>query len=111
MSLIVKNYELPDGLILENAYFRVQSILTANQDYETLVPTDIPGFDLKSIWEKRVETTANIFVFGDKIAKENGVPAIHWFQINFDYDLSQWTNIFEQAYLKLKEKFPESEDH
>lgn len=110
MAVKLKNYELPDGTILEEAYLRVQNVTTAIVDYEHLAPSDKEGFDLETTWIKKIETKANIFVFADKIARDNGVAAIDWFPIEFDYQLSIYANIFEQAYHALKEIHSESED-
>ena len=108
MAFIIKNFELPDKQILENAYLRVQSINTSNVDYEFL--ENISETEQKVSWLTRLETKVTIFVWADKIAREHRVPALHWFQFDLDYDLSQWTNIYEQAYYKLKEIYPEGED-
>jgi hypothetical protein len=110
MALKLKNYELPDGTILDEAYLRVQNITTAIVDYEHLKPSEVEGFDLETEFIKKIETNANIFVFADKVARDNGVAAIHWFPINFDYQLSVYANIYEQAYCALKEIHSESED-
>lgn len=104
------NYELPDQTILEEGYLRVQNISTAIVDYEHLAPSDKEGFDLETTWIKKIETKANIFVFADKIARDNGVAAIDWFPIEFDYQLSVYANIYEQAYHALKLIYTESED-
>lgn len=110
MAIKLKNYELPDGTILDEAYLRVQNITTAIVDYEHLKPSEVDGFDLETEFIKKIESTANIFVFADKVARNNGVAAIHWFPIEFDYNLSEWSNIYEQVYESLKKLFPESED-
>lgn len=110
MALILKNYELPDGTILDEAYLRVQNVTTAIVDYEHLKPSEVQGFDLETEFVKKIETKANIFVFADKVARDNGVAAIHWFPIDFDYQLSTWSNIYEQTYYALKEIHSESED-
>lgn len=108
MALIVKDLELPDGQILEEAYLKVQSINTANVDYEFLEP--ISENESKVSWLTRIETRATIFVYADKLAREHRVPALHWFSYEIEYNLSEWQNIYEQAYFKLKEIYPEGED-
>lgn len=110
MALKLKNYELPDETILEEAYLKVQNIHTAIVEYEHLKPSEVEGFDLETTWIKELESKANIFVYGDEVARKNGVAAVHWFPIEFNYDLSEWKNIYEQAYAKLKSLYPESED-
>ena len=53
MALTIKNYELPDGSILEEAYVRVQTVQTTNADYEYLEP--IPDSeDLITKWLTRI---------------------------------------------------------
>lgn len=111
MALTVKNYELPDGQILEDAYLKVQNITTAIVDYEHIQPSEVPGFDFETTYIKKIESTANIFVYADKKARENMVAAIHWFPVKFDYSLSDWSNIFEQAYKTTREMFEEYEDN
>jgi len=110
MAIKIKNYELPDSTILEEAYLRVQNVTTAIVDYEHLQPSDKEGFELETTWIKKIETKANIFVFADEIARNNGVAAVHWFPIEFAYDLSEHSNIYEQAYKALKLIYTESED-
>lgn len=110
MALKVKNLELPDKSILDEAYLRIQNIHTSNVDYEFLKPSDIEGFELETSWKNRIETKVTVFVWADEIARKNRVPALHWFIFEMDYDLSEWTNIYEQAYYKLKEIYPEGED-
>lgn len=109
MAIKVK-YELPDHTILEEAYLRVQNVTTAIVDYEHLKPSEKDGFDLETEFIKKIETKANIFVFADKVARDNGVAAIDWFPIEFDYQLSTWSSIYDQAYAKLKEILPDNED-
>jgi hypothetical protein len=110
MALQLKNYELPDGTILEEAYIKVQNIYTAIVDYEHLKPSEIEGFELETTWIKKLESKANIFVFADELARKNSVAAIHWFPIEFDYQLSVYANIYEQAYKALKLIYTKTED-
>ncbi len=106
MALIVKNYELPDGLLLDEAYLRVNSITTSAIDYEFLQPIE-GSEDLLTTWISKLETKVSIYVFSDKIARKNQVAPLHWFQFEIDYNLSEHSNIYEQAYAKLRKIFPE----
>lgn len=108
MALIVKNFELPDGQILEEAYLRINMISTSKIDYEKLEPVP-DSEDLLTTWLTRIETRANCYVHGDKVARKHQVAPLHWFGFEFDYDLSEWQNIYEQAYKKLLEIYPEGE--
>ena len=106
MAVIVKNYELPDGLLLEEAYLKVNQITTSLIDYEFLQPIEGTE-DLLTTWLTRLETKVSIYVFSDKTARKNQVAPLHWFQFEIDYDLSEHSNIYEQAYAKLRKIFPE----
>lgn len=108
MALIVKNLELPDGTVLEDAYLKVQNVSSVSADYEKFENLDNGDQILK--WIKKVESTALIYVWSDSLARENRAQVQRWFQIEFDYDLTEWINIFEQAYKKLKLIYPEGED-
>jgi hypothetical protein len=109
MALKVKNFELPDKTILEEAYIRIMSISTANVDYDYLEPV-LDGDDVITRWTTRLETKANVFVYGDEIARQNRVSPMNWFEFRFDLYLDSTSNIFEQAYLRLKQIYSESED-
>lgn len=108
MAVVVKNLELPDSTILADGYLRVQSINIAHTDKEHLVP--ISETELMATWTTQVEAKANIFIWADKVARSNRAQVQHWFTFEFDYDLSVHANIFEQAYAKLKEIYPEGVD-
>jgi len=110
MALTVKNFELPDGTILKNAYLRVQSIRTENKDYEYFEKVgDDPNIDERLSWTTRVETEATVFVWADEVARKNRAYTLNWFKFGFEYNLSEWTNIYEQAYQKLNQIYPEGE--
>lgn len=112
MALIVKNYVLPDETILEEAYLKVQRIQCSLADYEffeTVNDPNRPDVDQELKWIKREENFATIYVYADKLARDNRVPPMHWFPINFHYDLSVYENVYEQVYNQLEEKYPDSE--
>lgn len=106
MALIVKNFELPDGQILEEAYLKVNTITTSKTDYEFLEPIGDTE-DLRVTWVPKLETKVNCYVWADKIARQHQVAPLHWFGFDIDYDLTEWSNIYEQAYSKLKKIYPE----
>lgn len=108
MALKVKNFELSDGTIFENAYVRVQTVATANVDHEFI--ENLPDGNQIVRWKTKSQSSANIYVWPDAGARENRAVVQHWFKIDFEYDMSEWTNIYEQAYNKLKTLFPECED-
>jgi hypothetical protein len=108
MGLKVKNFQLPDETILEEAYLKVQNIGSVSADYEHF--ENLPDGSQRLNWIKKVESTALVYVWPDEGARENRAQVQHWFQIEFNYDLSEWTNIYEQAYKKLKTLFPEGEN-
>lgn len=109
MAIKIKNFELPDKSVLEEAYLRISVITTAHTDYEYLEPmVDSP--DLITMWTTRFDNRANVFVYGDEIARNNRVNPVNWFDFVFKFDLQVTDNIYTQAYHKLKEIYPESED-
>lgn len=107
MAFLVKNYELPSGQVLEEAYLRVQSFNTVNSDYEYF---ENEGDNQVIKWKTKLDSKATIFVWASELARKNRATAIHWFQIDLDYKLSEWSNVFEQSYKKLNEIFPEGID-
>jgi len=109
MAVKIKQFELPDKSVLEEAYLRVAVVTTAHVDYEYLEPM-IDSNDLITMWTTRLENKANVFVYGDEIARKNRVSPVNWFEFIFDLDLESNLNIYQQAYTKLKEIYPESEE-
>jgi hypothetical protein len=109
MALKIKDFELPDKSVLEEAYLRLAVVTSANVDYEYLEPM-LDSNDLITMWTTRLESKANVFVYGDEIARKNRVSPVNWFEFIFDLDLKSNLSIYDQAYNKLKEIYPESED-
>jgi len=109
MAVMIKDFELPDKSVLGEGYLRIAVVTTANVDYEYLEPM-LDSNDLITMWTTRLENKANVFVYGDEIARKNRVSPVNWFEFTFDFDLKSEFNIYEQAYKKLKEIYPESED-
>jgi hypothetical protein len=110
MAIKVKNYELPNGQILQDAYLRVQSVYVENKDYEFFKKSTQEGIDEELTWITRLETKASVFVWADELARKNRAIASHWFTIEIDYQLSENENVFEQAYRKLNKIFQNSEN-
>jgi len=108
MGLKVKNFQLSDDTYLEEAYLKVQNVASVCSDHEFF--ENLPDGSQRLKWIKKIESTSLIYVWSDEGARENRAQLAHWFQIEFDYDLTQWVNIYEQAYNKLKQLFPEGED-
>ena len=109
MALKIKSFELPNGFILDEAYLKVHVVKSCKVDYEKLEV--IPDSDdLLTTWISRLESSAMVYIYADQIARKNQVQPMEWFEYNFDYDITGVKNIFEQAYSKLKELYPISED-
>jgi hypothetical protein len=95
------------------AYLRIQSVTTNNVEYEffeNVNDPDYPDIAQRVSWVNRIETTANVYVYGDEIARKNRAQVIHWFSFTFDYDLDSLNNIYQQAYAKLHTLFQDSKD-
>ncbi len=92
------NYTLPNGDIIENAYLRVQKIITSNQDFEFLKPSDKENVESETEWITRFESEAVIYVWTDKMARDYRVTPIHWFNLKFDFDKASERNIYQQVY-------------
>lgn len=108
MALKIKNFTLPDGLVLDEAYVRVHSIVLSNIDYEYLEP--IPDSDdLITKWVTRLELRGNVYVYGDKVARDNRVSPMNWFDFVFQPEGSE-VDAFKTAYEYVKELYPTAED-
>lgn len=96
------NYEHPNNhIIYPEAYVRIQKIQSANLDYEFFAKSDKEGVEEELRWITRLENIVTVFVWPDKIARDNRAQVVHWFTFEFDYDLSSSTNIYAQAYEHL----------
>jgi hypothetical protein len=90
----------------EHAYLRIQNVHTSNADYEKfeVVKDSSSGEEYeKLVWESKIESQATVFVWPDAGARQNRAYPIDWFSIEFQYNLSEHSNIFEQAYSALAE--------
>jgi len=111
---LITNYE-HDGIILPDAYIRLQRCRTANVDYEKFEDLNDPNRpDIAQIltWVTRIEASGTAFVWHDKIARDNRAMAASWFEFDFTYDLESPRNIYQQAYdaLKATERFKDAID-
>lgn len=99
-----------DGRIDEypEAYIRVQKINTTNAEYEHLKSANNPEEpNIYQIvdWEKRIETSVTAFVWADELARKNRAQVIDWFSFEFEYDLDDLDNIYQQAYKHIQKIF------
>lgn len=101
MALQVK-YEHPTSKqVYPEAYLRIQKIQTAHLDYEFFAKSDKEGVEEELRWITRLENIVTVFVWSDKVARDNRAIVVHWFTFEFDYDLTNPTNIYTQAYEHL----------
>ncbi len=103
MALRIKEFELPDGTILEDAYLRVQNVTVSNVDYEFFDKAEENVDNIEEVlkWVTRIESKATVFVWADEFARSNRATVLNWFTFEFQYDLSEHSNPFEQAYKQL----------
>lgn len=92
------NYEL-NGDLYPGAYIKVQKIICTSTMVEEWYE-DKGNQILKFV--KIPEHTAQIFVYPDKEARDNNARPLHYFGIEFDYDVNSNANIYTVAYEALK---------
>lgn len=109
MALKIKDFELPDETVLEEAYLRISSINTALVDYE-FYETVQGSDDIILKWKTGFESKANVYVYADEVARNHRVSPINWFEFRFDLELDSNQNIYQQAYNRLKQIYPEGEN-
>lgn len=109
MALKVFNYTLPDKTTLPEAYLRVQSIVTANEEHEFLEPVGNTE-DLRVSWVNNLVTRANIYVWADELCRQNRVSPVHWFAIDVPLQLTSTENIYQQAYRALGHRYEQIEN-
>jgi hypothetical protein len=93
------NYDL-NGDLYPGAYVKVQKIVLNSTDIEKFEEQEDGTTLLK--FEKVPENIANIFVYPDKEARLNNARPIHYFGIEFNYNVESELNVFEQAYFAVK---------
>lgn len=82
------------------AYLMIKKIVLGNTDEEYFYP-DSFGNEVLA-FRKINEAMAIVFIYGDKIARENGVHPIHSFTVEFNYDIENGGNIYREAYSAVK---------
>tara|TARA_Y100000389_G_C17462068_1_gene522537 strand:+ start:2746 stop:3081 length:336 start_codon:yes stop_codon:yes gene_type:complete len=93
------NYEVGNDLY-PGAYLKVQKIIGSSNTVESYETEPDGSQVLKMVSEP--EHMANIFVYPDEEARRNNARPLHYFGIEFDYDLDSGGNIYKVAYTALK---------
>lgn len=108
------DFEL-DGIIYRDCYLRIHKIRTQVSEYEyfeTMSNSDSSKTAQVLTWKSRIETSANVYVWVDEMARQNRALPLKNFNFEFDFDLDSDRNIFQQAYdaLKTTEAFSAAKD-
>ena len=77
------------------AYMVVKKITVGHSMEEYFYP-DSNGNEVLG-FRKILEAFAHVFVYGDVIAKENGVSPVYAFSVEFNYDPVTGGNIYKEA--------------
>lgn len=85
-----------NGFTHPEAYLKIQKIIVTSTDLESF-KDDEKGHSVL-VYTPQILYTAQVFVFGDDIARKNNVRAIHSFGIEFDY---KGGDIWAEAYTAL----------
>lgn len=94
------NLELEDQIV-SDAYFKIIKIISTSEDFEYFENVNDPERpDIAQIlkWQKVYKNNATFYVYGSDMARKNNAHPIHWFTIEFEYDLDSEKNIYAQAY-------------
>lgn len=102
------NYDL-NGDLYPGAYVKVQKIVLGSTEIERFEEQEDGTQILK--FDKVPENIANIFVYPDEQSRKNNARPLHYFGIEFKYNVESELNVFEQAYsaLKLLERFKDED--
>ena len=93
-----------DDRVYSDAYIRIAKIHTHQVDYEKFEERDADdGIVEQLTWVKREESRATVFIWADKIARDNRAQPLKWFAIDFEFKHDSDQNIYSQAYQCLKE--------
>lgn len=95
-----------DEEIIEDVYFKIQKIQTSSEDheyFENVNDPEHPDIAQRLSWKKVYNNSATFYVWGSEQARKNNARPIHWFSIEFPYDLNSTENIYVQAYKKYAE--------
>lgn len=93
------NYDL-NGDLYPGAYVKVQKIVLGTAEIERFEEQEDGTTILK--FDKVPEHIANVFVYPDQQSRLNNARPVHYFGIEFKYDGESELNVFEQAYLAVK---------
>lgn len=93
------NYDL-NGDLYPGAYVKVQKIVLSSTEIEKFEELEDGTTVLKFV--KVPENIANIFVYPDEEARRNNARPIHYFGIEFKYDIESNENVYTAAYDALK---------
>lgn len=93
------NYDL-NGDLYPGAYVKVQKIVISSTAIERYEEGEDGSLILK--FDKVPENIANIFVYPDKESRDNNARPIHYFGIEFKYDVESGENVYKSAYEALK---------
>lgn len=93
------NYDL-NGDLYPGAYVKVQKIVIGSAAIERYEEREDGSLILK--FEKVPENIANIFVYPDKESRDNNARPVHYFGIEFNYDVESGQNVYKAAYEALK---------
>lgn len=98
------NFEL-DDVIYDDCYLRIHKIRTVMVDYEyfeTVNDPLHPEIAERLAWKIRLESSATAYVYANKAIRDNRAQPLKWFSFDFDYELENPRNIYQQAYDALK---------
>jgi len=93
------NYDY-SGDLYPGAYVKVQKIVLTSNTIEKFEEQEDGSQVLK--YYTTPENSAFIFVYPDQEARSNSARPIHFFGIQFDYDIDSGENIYKVAYQALK---------
>jgi hypothetical protein len=108
------DFEL-DGIIYRDCYLRIHKVKSTMVDYEyfeNVNDPDRPDIAQELKWKVRMESSATAYVWESVDGRENRAQPMKWFSFDFEYDLDNDRNIYQQAYdaLKSHEKFSDGLD-
>lgn len=93
------NYDL-NGDLYPGAYIKVQKIVLSSAEIERFEEQADGTLLLK--FDKLPENIANVFVYPDAESRNNNARPIHYFGIEFIYDVESELDVYKQAYAAVK---------
>ena len=103
------NLEL-DEQIYNDVYFKIQKIQTSSEDYEyfeNVNDPEYPDIAQRLSWKKVYSNHATFYVWGSTEARKNNARPMHWFTVEFKYDIDSEKNIYVQAYEEYHKNNPD----